>query len=178
MARIYNVRVIDRCDTNSTNPSRLVHNRFPTVIYRKYGSKEDGWGEKLIDYNDTWRDLGIHNASLTSLFNLKRICVEAKSAVARYNNNSKEKYHLMISSFVAPASLKAAQKAGIITGTPASKEHINKRYVNMDDPNDIITIDRWERKRATYYARPDVDYNAIIEELNKFISSTLEAFNG
>lgn len=48
----------------------------------------------------------------------------------------------------------------------------------MDDPNDVITIDKWERKRGVYYARPDVDYKEIIEELNKFISSTLEAFNG
>lgn len=171
------VNVINERDINSTNASRLIHNRFPTVTYHSYGRRGE-YNYKNVDYNDHWKNLGIHNASLTSLFNLKRICVEAKSCVERYNKNPKEKYHLRICTFVAPASLKAAQKAGIITGTPATKEHINKKYVNMDDPNDVITIDRWERKKAVYYARTDVDYKEIIEELNKFIGSTLEAFNG
>ena len=162
--------VINERNPATTNASRLVHNRFPTIRYVSHGGK-------IIDYNDNWKNLGIHNASLTSLFNLKRICVEAKNAVERYNKHP-DKYLLKICTFVAPASLKAAAKAGIITGTPATKEHINKKYVNMDDPNDVITIDRWERKRAVYYARTDVDYKEIIEELNKFIGSTLEAFNG
>lgn len=177
MARTYTVRVTNDRDINSTNPSRLVHNRFPTIKYRSFGTKEDGCGWKYVNYNDTWKNLGVHNASLTSLFNLKRICLEAKNCVERYNKNSEERHYLRVCTYVAPASLKAAAKAGIITGTPAKKEHINKRYVNMDDPNDVITIDKWERKRGVYYARPNVDYSAIIEKLNEFISSTLEAFN-
>lgn len=169
------VNVINERDINSTDANRLVHNRFPSVYYRKnYGNTY-----RYVNYNDIWGNLGLHNASLTSLFNLKRICVEAKNAVERYNKNPKEKYYLNIACYhLAPASLKAAAKAGIIIGTPAKKEHVNKRYVNMDDPNDVITIDRWERKKATYCARPDVDYKEIIEELNKTIRGTLEAFNG
>ena len=95
-----------------------------------------------------------------------------------YEKNPKEKYRLEIYYAAAPASLKAAVNAGIITGTPASKEHINKKYVNMDDPSDVVTIDKWERKKAVYCARLDVNYNEIIEELNKTIRGVLEAFNG
>ena len=172
------VNVINERDINSTNASRLVHNRFPTVTYCRYG-RGGKYDYKNVDYNDKWKNLGIHNASLTSLFNLKRICVEAKNAVERYNEHPKEKYYLNITCYyLVPASLKAAAKAGIITGTPATKEYIKKRYVNMDDPNDVITFERWERKRAVYYARPDVDYKEIIEELNKIIRGTLEVYNG
>ena len=171
------VNVINERDINSTNASRLVHNRFPTVTYRSYGRRGE-YKYKCVDYNDTWKNLGIHNASLTSLFNLKRICVEAKNSIENYNKYSDRGCLNIACYYLNRASLKAAAKAGIITGTSAKKEHINKRYVNMDDPNDVITIDRWERKKAVYYARPEVDYNAIIEELNKTIRGTLEAFNG
>lgn len=169
------VNVINERDVNSTDANRLVHNRFPTVYYRN-GS----WGERFrcVDYNDVWGNHGIHDASLTSLYNLKKICVEAKNAVERYNKNSEQKYYLEIHAYVSSASLRAALRAGIITGTPAKKEYVNKRYVNMDDPNDVITVDRWERKKAVYYARLDVNYNEIIEELNKTIKNALEAFNG
>lgn len=172
-----NVNVINERDINSTDASRLVHNRFPTVTYRSYGRRGE-YNYKCVDYNDTWKNLGIRNASLTSLLNLKRICVDAKDAVEAYNEHPERKYYLEITWHnLAHASLKAAQKAGIITGTPASKEHIIKTYVNMNDPNDILEIDKWERKKGKYYARPDVDYKGIIEELNKFIRSTLETCN-
>ena len=169
-----NVNVINERDINSTDANRLVHNRFPSVYYRK----EYGTTYRCVDYNDIWGNLGLHNASLTSLFNLKRICVKAKNSIENYNKYSDKGCLNIACYYLNRASLKAAAKAGIITGTPATKEHINKRYVNMDDPNDVITIDRWERKKATYYARPDVDYNAIIEELNKAIRGTLEVYNG
>ena len=171
------VNVINERDINSTDASRLVHNRFPTVTYRSYGRRGE-YNYKNVDYNDIWGNRGIRNASLTSLYNLKKICIRAKDLVENYNKNSKEKYRLRFDGVVPASSLKAAMKAGIITGTPATKEYVNKRYVNMDDPNDVITFERWVRKKAVYYVRPDVDYKSIIEELNKFIGSTLEAFNG
>ena len=171
------VNVINERDVNSTDANRLVHNRFPSVTYVRYGRHSE-YNYKNVDYNDIWGNRGIRNASLTSLYNLKKICIRAKNLVESYNKNPKEKYRLRFDGVVPASSLKAAMKAGIITGTPATKEHVCKQYVNMDDPNDVLTIDRWERKKAVYYVRPDVDYKEVIEELNKFIRSTLEAFNG
>lgn len=167
------VNVINERDINSTDASRLVHNRFPSVRYRKNRSGK----YKSVDYNDTCDNLGIHNASLTSLFKLKGICTAANRAIERYNENPEEAFYLHLSPCHGSASLKAAQKAGIITGTPAKKEHIVKKYVNTDDPSDVIRIDKWEREKAEYYVRLDVNYEEIIEELNKFIKCTLEAYS-
>ena len=158
--------VIRERNLEATDANSLVHNRYPNVHYHS--------GIRHVDYgNNTWSNSGIYNASLTSLLNLKKICVKARNAIENYNKNHKEKFRLQLYNF-APSSFKAALNAGIITGTPARKVHINKRYVNMDDPNDVITIDRWERRRAVYCARPDVDYNAIIEELDRHIKTVLE----
>lgn len=176
MSKIH-VYVRNERNVRTTDANTLVHNRFPTVVYSNY-HKGMGYSYKTVDYADHWGNRGLHNASLTSLYNLKRICVKARDAVENYEKNPKEKYRLEIYYAAAPASLKAAVNAGIITGTPASKEHINKKYVNMDDPSDVITIDKWERKKAVYCARLDVNYNEIIEELNKTIRGVLEAFNG
>lgn len=162
-------KVICERNLEATDAIALVCNRYPDV--KSYH------GTRYVSYGPHWISCGINNASLTSLFNLKRICAEAKKAVERYNQNPEQKYRLDIYSYAAPASLKAALKAGIITGTPAKKERVNKRYVNMDDPNDVITIDRVERRKAVYRARTDVDYNAVIEQLNKAIRGTLEAYN-
>lgn len=173
-----NVNVINERDINSTDASRLVHNRFPTVTYVRYGKGRSEYNYKNVDYNDTWKNLGLHNASLTSLFNLKRICVEAKRAVEYYNKNPKEKGRLEFRPYIDHSSLRAAVRAGILTGSPAECKRIHGKYVNMDDPTDVIEVDKTFRKKATYIARPEVDYNAIIEELNKTIRGTLEAWNG
>lgn len=57
---------------------------------------------------------------------------------------------------------------------------INERDINSTNANRLIhnrfPSVRYHKNRSGKYK--SVDYNAIIEELNKFISSTLEAFNG
>lgn len=154
-------------DTNATDPMTLLRNRFPKVEYRKY--------TRFIDYDS---DAGIRRAPLGALSDLKTICKMAKRAIkdaesGEYPWQVERKIYYYANTQISPNSMKAALLAGIITGEAPVHKHIKGRYVNVDDPNDVIEVEKRIHEHGEYKARTDVDYDAIIEQINSIIKRVI-----
>lgn len=158
-------------NTNATDPMTLLRNRFPKVEYRKNTFEYT----KLIDYES---EDGIKRAPLGALSDLKLICKMAKSAIKDAENGKypwqvERHIYYYANQRISPNSMKAALKAGIITGEAPVHKRIAGRYVNVDDPNDVIEVKKSIHEIGNYRARTDVDYDAIIEQINSIIKRVI-----
>lgn len=157
-------------DTNATDPMTLLRNRFPKVEYRKNIFEHT----KLIDYHS---EDGIKRAPLGALSDLKMICEMAKRAIrdaeiGEYPWRVERKIYYYANQ-ISPNSMKAALMAGIITGEAPVHRRIAGRYVNVDDPDDVIEVKKSIHEIGNYKARTDVDYDAIIEQINSIIKRVI-----
>ena len=157
-------------NTNATDPMTLLRNRFPKVEYRKNTFKHT----KLINYHS---EDGIKRAPLGALSDLKLICEMAKRAIKNAESGEypwqAERKIYYFANQISPNSMKAALMAGIITGEAPVHRHITGRYVSVDDPNDVIEVKKNIHEVGNYKARTDVDYDAIIEQIDSIIKRVI-----
>lgn len=153
-------------NTNATDPMTLLRNRFPKVEYRRH--------TRFIYYDS---EDGIKRAPLGTLSDLKLICKMAKRAIKDAESGEYpwqvERKIYYFANQISPNSMKAALKAGIITGEAPVHKRIAGRYVNVDDPNDVIEVKKNVHEIGIYKARTDVDYDAIIEQIDSIIKKVI-----